>query len=234
MDRSPAADLAAVRAAHGDLLDDLSALRDRDVRDASLLPGWTAGHVLTHLARNADAIRNMFEGAARGEVWDMYPGGGAQRDGDIAAGAERPAAEIVRDLGDAIEALDSAWQSTAPDVWQTGQGRTRDGRLVPLANWPFLRWREVEVHHHDLGRAFTWRDWSETYVNRELGLAIDGLGARIGSDALALRSTDSHDVWTIPENVCSVVEVRAPRRQLLAWLLDRYDDVRYPPIAPWG
>jgi len=30
-----------------------------------------------------------------------------------------------------------------------------------------------------------------------------------------------------------VIEVRAPRRQLLAWLVGRYDDPSYPALGPW-
>jgi len=34
----------------------------------SLLPGWTRAHVLAHLARNADAMRNMLAGARSGSL----------------------------------------------------------------------------------------------------------------------------------------------------------------------
>jgi len=80
---------------------------------------------------------------------------------------------------------------------------------------------------------FDWNDWSDAYVERELEVTIGNLGARLGDHALALRSTDSQHVWTIPENSCSVVEVRAPRRQLLAWLVGRYHDPSYPTLGPW-
>jgi hypothetical protein len=36
------------------LVDGIGRLTDADARGPSLLPGWTRGHVLTHLARNAD------------------------------------------------------------------------------------------------------------------------------------------------------------------------------------
>ena len=55
----------------------LSALRERPPTDSwagqpSLLPGWTRGHVLSHLARNADAMVRALAGAARGERIPMY------------------------------------------------------------------------------------------------------------------------------------------------------------------
>ena len=45
------------------LLATATALGDAQVREASLLPGWTRGHVLTHLARNADGMINLLSWA---------------------------------------------------------------------------------------------------------------------------------------------------------------------------
>ena len=41
-------------AATDSLIASIGGLTDADARGPSLLPGWTRGHVLTHLARNAD------------------------------------------------------------------------------------------------------------------------------------------------------------------------------------
>ena len=42
---------------------------------ATLLPEWSVGHVMTHLARNAEAMVRRVEAATRGEVIDQYAGG---------------------------------------------------------------------------------------------------------------------------------------------------------------
>ena len=42
---------------------------------ASRLPGWSRGHLLSHLARNADGVRGMVEGAIVGEEREQYPHG---------------------------------------------------------------------------------------------------------------------------------------------------------------
>ena len=42
----------------------LAGLDDAGARSASLLPGWTVGHVLTHLARNADGMLHLVDWAA--------------------------------------------------------------------------------------------------------------------------------------------------------------------------
>jgi maleylpyruvate isomerase len=174
----------------------------------------------------------MFEGAARGQVSAQYPGGLSQRVGDIEDGARRRASEIVDDLEGTIGALEQCWDKATDEMWDRGHCRSFSGEM-PIAVQPFRRWREVEIHHHDLGASFDWNDWSDAYVTRELDVTIGTLGARLDDQALALRSTDSPHVWTIPENSCSVIEVRAPRRQLLAWLVGRCDDPSYPKLGPW-
>ncbi|MEO8694768.1 MAG: maleylpyruvate isomerase family mycothiol-dependent enzyme [Acidimicrobiales bacterium] len=229
---APTADMSGARAAHQALLRSARKLRDADIARPSLLPDWTVGHVLTHLARNADGHCNMFDGAARGEVFDQYPGGRAQRAGEIEMGARRRATEIVDDLESTIAKLEAHWDRTTDAVWATGRCRSFQGEMA-LAIQPFRRWREVEIHHHDAGTKFTWRDWSEAYTRRELEATIGSLAPRLDGQALALRSTDSEHVWTVPENSCTVVEVRAPRRQLLAWLTGRYDEPLYPKLGPW-
>ena len=96
-------------AAHQRLLADLDSLEDAEVGRPSLLPGWTVGHVLTHLARNADSQRHVLEAAVQGEPAERYPGGREQRSGDIEAGAGRPAAALVEDVRRTIWQLEAAW-----------------------------------------------------------------------------------------------------------------------------
>ena len=69
--------LVEVRWSTEGLLDGLRARRPSDAwaREPSLLPGWTRGHVLTHLARNADSQRHVLEAAVRGAPAERYPGG---------------------------------------------------------------------------------------------------------------------------------------------------------------
>src|SRR5215472_16842111 len=55
------------------LVRDLSWLTDADVREPSLLPGWTRGHVLTHLARNAEGGVRLLEWARTGVPSYAYP-----------------------------------------------------------------------------------------------------------------------------------------------------------------
>ncbi len=152
--------------AHDTLLTRLATFDDEQVGRPSLLPGWTVGHVLTHIARNADGLRNLLEGAMRGEETAMYPGGLDQRTADIEAGAHRGAVSLVLDVRTATAALEDAFAAMTPDAWE----RTGMAAFGPVAmdEVPFRRWRETEVHHADLGLGYTWRDWPDEYVRTEL------------------------------------------------------------------
>src|SRR5579859_308739 len=74
-----------------------AALTDAQAREPSLLPGWTRGHVLTHIARNADGLRNLLIWARTGTEVPMYASAQARND-DIEAGAGRPAAGLAADV----------------------------------------------------------------------------------------------------------------------------------------
>ncbi|MGB8861602.1 MAG: maleylpyruvate isomerase N-terminal domain-containing protein [Ilumatobacteraceae bacterium] len=160
-------DLKGASAAHATLLVALTGLTDEQCAGPSLLPGWTIGHVLTHLARNADSHVVMLEAANGGRVAAQYPGGAAQRAGDIEAGAARPAAEQVADLSAASAQLEDAWVAMTDDGWR-GEGTSFQG-TVAVSDLPFRRWRETTLHHTDLGLGYGWQQWPAEYVRLELG-----------------------------------------------------------------
>jgi maleylpyruvate isomerase len=131
-------------------------LRDEQARSPSLLEGWSVGHVLTHVARNADSVVWRLEGAALGEVRDQYPGGLAQRRADIEAGAGRPAAALVSDVARTSAAVKTATAALPPSAWDA-LSRTSHGVTETSRDAVFSRWREVVVHHGDLGLGpVTW------------------------------------------------------------------------------
>jgi maleylpyruvate isomerase len=139
-----------VRAAQGALLDDIADLSDDVARRPSLLPDWTVGHVLTHIARNADSLVWRLEGVLLGEVRDQYPGGLEQRAGNIEAGAGRPAVELVRDVQQTADAVERVLTGLPPAAWD-GLSRTSRGVVEDTRDAVLSRWREVVVHHGDLG-----------------------------------------------------------------------------------
>ena len=166
--------VAGCAAAHQRLLGHLDALvgagllDDAAVRGPSRLEGWTVGHVLTHLARNADSLVRVIGGAERGEVLEQYDGGLTSRAADIEAGAPRPAREQVRDVRSGVYALETAWARCSERAW-AGRWRAAMGGEQPVTGLVFRRWREVEVHHADLGLVgFGIDDWSPDYVTEDL------------------------------------------------------------------
>lgn len=203
-------EVAGCAVAHQRLLKTLdNALADGNVDpgSASLLPNWTIGHVLTHLARNADALRGMFDGAAAGEVRPMYPSA-ERRESDINAGAGRGLGALVTDVRSSIWALEGAWAQLDAEGWN-GHGLTRAGK-VPVTEFPKLRWREVEVHHTDLGlSSFTPAHWSSEFV------AMD----------LQRRLTE----WRADGSILPADVESATRWQQLAWLLGRPSGLDTPP-----
>lgn len=163
-------DIAGCAAAHQRLLDALDGLADDDARRPSLLPGWSVGHVLTHLARNADSFTQIVAAAGGDEPVAQYPGGAAQREHDIETGSGRPAAALVDDVRRSIWRLEQAWAGATTEAWQGRAAGLHD--TFSVIQLPARRWREVEIHHSDLGIGFTWRDWSPEFVRRNLpGLA---------------------------------------------------------------
>jgi maleylpyruvate isomerase len=147
---APTALVQGCVAAQADLLAAVANLTDDVAHGPSRLPGWSVGHVLTHLARNADSVVWRLEGAALGELRDQYPGGLAQRAGEIDAGAGRPAAELVADVRLSAGAVERAMTDLPAAAWdapsRTSRGVVEDSRDVVLS-----RWREVVVHHGDVG-----------------------------------------------------------------------------------
>jgi maleylpyruvate isomerase len=148
----PATLIDGCAAAHAALGASLEDLNDAVARGPSQLPGWSVGHVLTHVARNADSVVWRLEGAARGELRDQYPGGLAQRKGDIEAGAGRPASDLVRDVRTSSAAVERVMADLPAAAWDA-PSRTSRGVVESSRDAVLSRWREVVVHHGDLGLA---------------------------------------------------------------------------------
>jgi maleylpyruvate isomerase len=136
--------------AHTALLADLNGLTDDDARRPTALPGWSVGHLLTHLARNADSVVRRLEGAARGEVLDQYVGGLAGRAAEIEEGAGRTAAELVADVRASATAAERAMSELPLPAWDA-PSRSSRGVEESSRDVVFSRWREVAVHRGDLG-----------------------------------------------------------------------------------
>ena len=158
--------LAAVAAAEERLQRTVRRMRPEQVFEPSALPGWTRGHVLAHLARNADALGNLLTGARTGAPTPMYPSPQA-RDEGIEAGARRPLPEQLQDLRDSAQRLAEV-AATLPDLAWAVEVPHRTGAF-PASGVPAKRLREVEYHHVDLALDYTPEQWPADFVGLELG-----------------------------------------------------------------
>jgi maleylpyruvate isomerase len=159
------------------LLGRLAELTDEIVARPSLLPGWSVGHVLTHIARNGDSVVRRLEGAARDEVVDQYPGGKAARDAEIEAGATRSAVELVADVRASNQAVIVVATKVPGDAWQR-LSRSVGGGLIPAEAVLSSRIREVEIHHVDLGLGYGPHDWPDDFVTETLTRELAKLPVR--------------------------------------------------------
>ena len=185
----------ACAASHRALIAHLAGLTDAQARQPSLLPDWSVGHVLTHIARNADGFSRMIEGAARGEVVAMYENGVEGRRADIEAGAGRPAADLVADVAAASTRLDDLFARCDENTW-AGSGLAIAGE-TPIGELPERRRGEVEIHRVDLGLGYTFDDWPADYRRAELAKRTNQWASRkpmgftdLPAAALALAPTE--------------------------------------------
>ncbi len=216
-----------MRAAHTRLVSDLRA-DDFDPRAASVLPDWSIGHVLTHIARNADSFTGMFEAAAQGETRAQYPGGAEQRRRDIEAGAPRSREALVDDVAGACARLEAACDAATDAVWRDGLGRVTDGEIA-LRELPSRRRKEVVVHHRDLGLAYGAADWPADFVTDELPRVLETLPRRLPDGiTVRLEDVDSGEALT-----SGAVVVRGSRAALIDWLTGRGTIDGAPQLAPW-
>ncbi len=165
-----------------------------DVTAPSLCPGWTRGHVLSHLARNAEAIAGLCRAAVDGEQRAMYPSDEA-RDADVEAGAGRDAATQAADVRATDRLVAEQLARLRPEHAEVPLERTPGGRLVPAGRLPFMRLREVVLHHLDLDAGFGLTDVEPELTADLLAEEVARLRACDPAPDLTLR-TDEGDEWT--------------------------------------
>jgi maleylpyruvate isomerase len=202
------------------LLLDVDAISDTQARGESLLPGWTRGHVLTHIARNADAFAGLLAAARRGEQQPLYPSPQARADG-IESGAGRPAGELSQDVRDAAQRLDEQWLAMRPDDWDAPV-QLRTG-LAPAAETIAHRWREVEIHRVDLALEYGPSEWPAPFSQLLLDTQTGAVLARRlpGRSAVTLHATDTGGQWVAGDRDARTVAVHGPSWALACWLVGR-------------
>jgi maleylpyruvate isomerase len=207
--------LTDVDRATEELLRTAQDLDPASIGSPSLLPGWTVGHVLTHVARNADGQTNLLTWARTGVETPMYPSPEARAAG-IEDGAGRPLREQIDDIKESHERFADAGAAMPAEAWTVmlppiGQ---------PAAAVPWARLREVEVHHVDLGARYTPADWSDAFALRLLREIVTGAS---GGPSMILRPWGVEHPLTLGAAGNATPVVGGPTKSLAAWLAGRGD-----------
>ncbi len=215
MTMDPLVLLTDVDQATDELLTTAADLDPAVVGRPSALPGWTVGHVLTHVARNADALTNLLTWARSGVETLPYASREA-RDAAIEEGSSRPLREQIQDIRESHERFADAGASMPAEAWTfflswAGQS---------AAGVPWLRLREVTVHHVDLGVGYSPADWSDAFAQRLLKEVVKG--ADESWPALQLRPHGVEHALTIGADPNPPV-VGGTTKAIAAWLTGRGD-----------
>jgi maleylpyruvate isomerase len=148
------------------LIDEARIMTISDLRAPSLLPGWSRAHVLSHLARGADAMRNLLRGARAGQDRPAYASPEA-RDADIARSAAAEAKDLVDDLVGSALALRTVARQLPDTAWRY-RVRMPGFPRFPASQLLARRLAEVELHHCDLGVGYGHDQWSAVFAAMEL------------------------------------------------------------------
>jgi maleylpyruvate isomerase len=208
---APTTEITGLKDATERLLGTVGALDDDAIAQPSLLPGWTRGHVLAHIARNADALVNVLTGRP------MYPSDEA-RNTAIERDAARPAAVHGEDIRESAARLEANLAALSGEEWQATV-ELRGGITDRVASIPFRRWVEVDLHHIDLGTGRTVADLPGAFLDHALDYLAARFSGRADLAAIELRAEDGR-TWRTGGSGGPVAVVGAPA-DLVGWLTGR-------------
>jgi maleylpyruvate isomerase len=222
--------LAQVDAASARYLATVDGLSEADFAAASVLPGWSVAHVISHVASNATGITRAIDAAIAGDPVPWVYETNAGRDAEIDERAAWPSARLadlnrqsVTDLKTSLAGVTDQWEVLLP--------RVIDGPAWSILDWVGARWREVEIHHTDMGVGYTHHDWDDAFVDYLTSVAAFDREPEV---ALTLRSPDG-DV----EVGGGGQVVSGSRRDLVWWLIGRgggagvASESPLPTLGPW-
>ncbi|HET7736242.1 MAG TPA: maleylpyruvate isomerase family mycothiol-dependent enzyme [Nocardioidaceae bacterium] len=196
-------------------LEALTSLSDDDCRQPSALPGWTRAHVVTHLARNADALVNLLHWGQTGVESPMYASQ-EQRDQDIDSGASRGVEELRADSVASCGRFLQAANELHTSRFDAEVSRLPGSPPFPVTRVGGMRRTEVEVHHADLLIGYTAYDWPEDFTRHLLQRRQRELGEK--GLAMVWRLTDTGESIHVLDGG---PEVSAHSADLVWWLLGR-------------
>lgn len=233
MTNRAAANLALLDRETARLLQTVADLDPAELARDTLCPGWSVGHVLTHLSRNADALLNLVRWAVDGRERQAYPSD-VVRDAAIAEGARRKLEDIVDDVRASAQRFRQEAEALTGEAGEATV-RSRTGTPVTGAQVIAMRLLEVVFHHVDLQAGYTFDDADPDWVLRTLRRGVRQWEAACDAPALTLQ-VDASDPLPLGGGG---PEVRGTTGQLLLWLArgvgdDLSTSVELPAPPSWS
>jgi maleylpyruvate isomerase len=219
----------------------VAGLDDRASHQPSRLPGWSRAHVVTHLARNADALVNLLTWARTGVEHPAYASA-ADRDADIEEGATRLAQVLHEDLLAASARFMVAATELPERAWAAAVVGRRQG-VIPAADIPSMRLLEVWVHLVDLDSGVTFSDIPANHLEPLVDAAVPPHAVRQDWPRVRLTAElpgDRTRTWdfTGARADDQIYEVAGSAIDVIAWLTGRGDSSalrgEVPALPAWG
>jgi maleylpyruvate isomerase len=169
------------------LLETVDTFRERDLTEPSRLPNWSLGQLLTHIARNADALHNLLQWGRTGIETPCTA--------RLNSATTTSTAVHCGALGSSSTISSPPRSSSVPHCNCLSQEelqrpvRTAHGRTIPASATPWLRLREVAVHHVDLDARL--EDIPSALVGALLSDVSATLQAKPQWQPVSLEGTDS-------------------------------------------
>jgi maleylpyruvate isomerase len=210
-------------------------LSDDDFAAPSLLPSWSRGTLIAHLALNAGALSNLVAWARTGAESPMYASA-EQRAADIARLGAAPAAQIRAEFHAGVVRLD-ADLAALPDACWAAPVRTARGRPIPASEIPWMRDREVWVHAVDLDAGVGFDGYPTDLLAALLDDAAALMSGRAEAVPVAARTRDGARTWAFGPDPAAFVTADLP--DLCAWALGRQGaanarvDPAWPVLPEW-
>jgi maleylpyruvate isomerase len=212
--------LDQIASATEDLLGSAAGFSDTEMREPSLLPGWSRGHVLTHLARNADGGRRLLSWARTGTETAEYPSMTVRAE-EIEAGSSRGAADLVADVRHSAAQFAMEYVRMPAEAWHRIV-RWTSGQERPALRAADSRLTEVLVHHVDLRAGYTPNHWPPGFVSDMLTRVIGSFTSRTNVAAMRCYARDT-DIWYHIKRSTGPAVIHGMQASLLAWLIGRSD-----------
>jgi maleylpyruvate isomerase len=231
MDDKTAAVVAALADATNRLVRTVDAMTDEQYAEPSLLPGWTRAHVVAHLALNAEGLGGAVHGITSGVPTPMYLSNEA-RDSDIEQVSALPPTRLRERLLASSGLFADAIGHLTDEGWSEKIERVPGGMQISVSSIPARRRTEVEIHHADLGLAYSCDDWPGDFC----AALIPVMAARLQDreTGFTVVATDLNRTWDVAGGG---PEVSGTGADLGWWLSGRGGEERLggdvPEIGEW-